>query len=130
MGSPVDSSLLEELKRRIALVEQNKQDRGEYVTRNELSAFLPRSEAGNFARTVDVNRLEIASSERHESLLAKIQSLAPGLGQIAGKAATGLLGISGPAGWGVLAATTIGGWLAGRLMKRGVGGRRTQAFHS
>ena len=118
---PVDSTLLEELKRRIALVEQNKQDRGEYVTRSELSSF---------ARTADVNRLEIASSERHDSLLARIQTLAPGLGQIAGKAATGLLGISGPAGWGVLGATTIGGWLVGRLMKRGVGGRRIGTFRS
>jgi hypothetical protein len=130
LSSPaVDPALLDELRRRIALVEQNKQDRGEYVTRSELSAFLPRSEAGSFARTADMNRLESTSTERHESLLAKIRSLAPGLGQIAGKAATGILGISGPAGWGVLGATTIGGWLVGRLMKRGVGGRRTETFH-
>jgi len=39
-----------------------------------------------------------------------------------------LVGIAGPTGWGVLAATTVGGWLVGRLLKRGVGGRRAETF--
>jgi hypothetical protein len=112
---------LEELKGRLALMEQNKQDRGDYVTRGEF---------GNLANREEVTRLESQFTDRHESLLAQVDALRPGLAHVAGKAAVGLLGISGPAGWGVLAATTLGGWLAGRLLQRGVGGRRGERFRS
>jgi hypothetical protein len=89
----------DELERRVAALEQGKQVRGDYVTRGELAEYLPRSEVGG--------------------LVAKPQA--------AGKILE-LLGISGPAGWGVVAATSVGGWLLGRLMKRGAGGRRGETF--
>ena len=120
-SAEADSPILEEIQRRLALVEQNKQDRGDYVTRGEF---------GNLANREEVTRLESQFTDRHESLLAQIDALRPGLAHVAGTAAAGLLGISGPAGWGVLAATTLGGWLAGRLLKRGVGGRRGARFRS
>jgi hypothetical protein len=88
VGSPV----LDELRRRIVALEQSKQDRGDYVTRGELSSFLNES----------ANSLPDA--------VAKPQA-----------------GITGLAGWGVVGVTTVGGWLAGRLMRR-FGGRRAARF--
>jgi hypothetical protein len=85
-----NSPALNDLARRIAALEQNKQDRGDYVTRSELGAFAAKPRAA-------------------DSLL-------------------NLIGITTPAGWGIVAATTVGGWLAGRLLRRGVGGRRGGTF--
>jgi hypothetical protein len=93
-GVPAQSEALDELRRRIAALEQSKQDRGEYVTRGELNSFL--NEVG---------------SSLPESV-AKPQAA---------------IGITGLAGWGVVGVTTVGGWLAGRLMRRW-GGRRAGRF--
>jgi hypothetical protein len=87
-GSPA----LDELRRRIAALEQSKQDRGDYVTRGELGSFLN----GN--------------GNSSPNAVAKPQA-----------------GITGLAGWGVVGVTTVGGWLAGRLMRR-FGGRRIGRF--
>lgn len=80
------AALVEEIKQRIAALEQSQQARGDYVTRGEL--------AGMGARPPAVPEL----------------------------------GVSGLAGWGVVAVTTVGGWLAGRWLRRGVGGRRGDRF--
>lgn len=93
---------IEELRR-------TKQDRGDYVTRNELANF----------------------DQQQASLLEQVRVIAaggsPSVGRAAGGAIAALLGLSGPAGWAALAAGTVGGWLVGRRMKRkldGAGGRR------
>jgi hypothetical protein len=82
-GVPGQFEALDELRKRIAALEQSKQDRGDYVTRGELSSLEG---------------------------IAKPQA-----------------GITGLAGWGVVGVTTVGGWLAGRLMRR-LGGRRAARF--
>jgi hypothetical protein len=106
----VGSPLFDELKRRIAALEEGKQDRGDYVTRGEATQFM------------------VVANERYEVLLKQLgvkpQDTKP---QAAGWL-TQLIGIATPAGWGVVVATTIGGWLAGRLLRRGVGGRREERF--
>jgi hypothetical protein len=84
---------IENLQRRVAALEQNKQDRGDYVTRGDLEAYLPRNRAPGIAKPP-------AAADR-------------------GQAAVG---------WGVAAVTAVGGWLAGRLLQRGVGGRREERF--
>jgi hypothetical protein len=91
-GSPLPIEIINELRRRIAALEQLKQDRGDYVTRGELSSFL--NESGSSL----------------PDAVAKPQA-----------------GITGLAGWGVVGVTTVGGWLAGRLMRRW-GGRRAGRF--
>jgi hypothetical protein len=91
-STPDGSPVLDELRRRIAALEQSKQDRGDYVTRGELSPFLN----GNGSSSPDA--------------VAKSQA-----------------GITGLAGWGIVGVTTVGGWLAGRLMRRW-GGRRVGRF--
>jgi len=103
----------DKLAEAIDRLQKEKQDRGDYLTRGELQRF------------------ESDSTARHESLLQRLQGLAsvgnPAVGKAAGAAAVSLLGLSGPAGWAVLAAGTVGGWLAGRFMRRklrGAGGRR------
>jgi hypothetical protein len=93
-GSPLQMEVLDELKRRITALEQTKQDRGDYVTRGELSSFLN----------------EVGSS------LPESVAKSPAA-----------IGITGLAGWGVVGVTTVGGWLAGRLMRRW-GGRRVGRF--
>ena len=107
-----------ELAAAIERLQKQKQDRGEYITRDELQSF------------------ESESHARHESLLQRIGKLAAGgspeVGKAAGAAVAGLLGLSGPVGWAVLAAGTVGGWLVGRHMKRrlrGAGGRRRPFRH-
>jgi hypothetical protein len=107
------SGQLEQLRDQIARLQNEKQDRGNYVTADQLT------------------QVEIESNARHAGLLAQIAAIAP----TAGKLATGLLGISGPVGWGILAATTVGGWLAGRLLRRrqhrsDAGGRRSESFQA
>jgi S1-C subfamily serine protease len=91
-GVPAAMIALNELRERIAALEQSKQDRGDYVTRGELGSFLN----GNGNSSPDA--------------VAKRQA-----------------GITGLAGWGVVGVTTLGGWLAGRLMRR-FGGRRIGRF--
>jgi len=114
-----------ELARRISALEQGKQDRGDYLTQDDLP------DLGNYARQSDVERLDSEGQTRHESLLARIGSLASGAsaGRAASTLAVGALGISGPAGWAAIAAGTVGGWLIGRRLKRrGAGGRRRRGF--
>jgi S1-C subfamily serine protease len=101
----------DELERRIAALEQNKQDRGDYVTRGEATQFMA------------------AANERYENLLEKLGARAVDTRpEHAKPRAAELIGITTPTGWGVVVATTIGGWLAGRLLRRGVGGRRDERF--
>jgi len=111
---------------RIDRLEKEKQDRGDYLTRDDLSGY---------ARAEDLKKVESDSQQSRASILDRIGALAQasgtGVGRVAGKAAVGFLGLSGPAGWGVLAATTLGGWYLGRRMKRktnGAGGRRRRPF--
>ncbi len=115
-----------ELTRAISALQLEKQDRGNYLTRDELAGYV---------QSEKIEQLENENQVRHESLLTRIRALSaaggPSLGKAAGAAAVGLLGLSGPAGWAVLAAGTFGGWLMGRWMKRkqhGGGGRRRQPF--
>jgi len=119
-------SRFDELTRAIDALQRGKQDRGNYLTRNELAGYVEGEQ---------LEQLENKSQARHESLLTRIRALSaaggPSLGKAAGAAAVGLLGLSGPAGWAVLAASTFGGWLIGRWVKRkrrGGGGRRRQPF--
>jgi hypothetical protein len=90
----------EELAKRIAALELNKQNRGDYITRGEVAAYL--SGNAKAPAAADPGRAAVSLLE--------------------------LIGITTPAGWGVVALTTVGGWLAGRLLRRGVGGRRGEAF--
>lgn len=93
-SAPDGSPAFDELRRRIAALEQSKQDRGDYVTRGELNSFFNES-VGSLPEVV-----------------AKPQAA---------------IGITGLAGWGVVGVMTVGGWLAGRLMRR-LGGRRAARF--
>lgn len=111
--SIINDPRFDELATAIDKLRTDKQDRGDYVTRDELQL------------------VETEQSARHESLLERLKVIAvggsPSVGRAAGAAAVSLLGLSGPAGWAVLAAGTVGGWLVGRRMKRkldGAGGRR------
>jgi hypothetical protein len=111
--SIVDDPRFDELAGAIAKLRTTKQDRGDYVRRDEFE------------------HIKTENTSRHESLLERLKVLAaggsPSVGRAAGAAAVSLLGLSGPAGWAVLAAGTVGGWLVGRRMKRkldGAGGRR------
>jgi len=113
------------LARRIDALEQNKQDRGDYLTRGDLP------DLGGYVHQEEMHRLEQKSAQRHESLLKRLGALTSGasLGRKAGTAAVTALGISGPAGWAMIAAGTVGGWLIGRQIKRrGAGGRRRHGF--
>jgi hypothetical protein len=93
-GVPGQFEALDELRKRMAALEQSKQDRGDYVTRGELDSFFNES------------------SNSLPDAVAKPQAA---------------IGITGLAGWGVVGVTTVGGWLAGRLMRR-FGGRRAARF--
>lgn len=128
---------LDALARQIELLKSRKQDRGDFLTRGDLSGL---------ASQQDVERVESESATRHQSLLSRIGALAQSmagrgiadrgpsgasLGRAAGVATVGLLGLSGPAGWAVIAAAAIGGGIIGRRMKRrlrGAGGRRRRRF--
>lgn len=121
-----------EFQKQLDELRAQKQDRGDYLTRSEMSNF------GGFARHEDFERLETEVDSRHATLLERLQSLSGRtVGKAAGTAAVGLLGLSGPAGWAMVAASSIGGWLIGRKMKRqlrkvqdnGAGGRRQDGFH-
>ena len=129
-----DTERLDQLARQIEALETNKQDRGEYLTRGDLKAYLQEEqlpELDRFATQQDIQRVESESAARHESILSRIhamaQSAATGasgisLGKAAGTAAVGLLGLSGPAGWAVVAAAAVGGGLLGRYLKKRKGG--------
>lgn len=103
-----------------------KQDRGDYVTRSELPNL------NDLVRSDELQRLEGESTLRHAGLLERLQSLSGrAAGKAAGTAAVGVLGLSGPAGWAVIAASSLGGWLIGRRVTRrlgGAGGRRRRRF--
>lgn len=117
-----DDAHLDELRRRIAAVEQNKQDRGDYVLHSELT---------DFASSAHLRQLEAETRSQHNTLLARIEDLvaAGRAGKAVGSAVARAAGISGPIGWALLAAATIGGALTGRyLRRRGAGGRRAEPF--
>lgn len=114
---PFNLATIADLERRIALLAQNKQDRGDYVTRGDLAAFMPRSEVEGFARTEDL--------VRQEGLLERLEGLISKPSQVGN-----FVGITGVSGWGAILATSIGGWLVGRLVKRGAGGRRQETFRN
>ncbi len=109
-------------EKKLEQLRNEKQDRGDYVTRGELP------DLGGYARRESVDRIESESTSRHAGLLSRIETLnGRSVGKAAGAAAAGLLGLSGPAGWAVIAASSVGGWLIGRRIKkraRGAGGRR------
>jgi hypothetical protein len=110
---------LVEVLPRVDALERTKQERGEYLTRGDLSAYAP----------VDrLTSIEKESRERHESVLAKLKAITPGVGALA----TTALGVSGPSGWGIVAGASIGSWLVGRRLarRRGVGGRRDKSFRT
>ncbi len=116
---------LAEVTRRIDELEQKKQDRGNYLLRSELKGY---------ARADTLTSLETENSRRHQSLVSRLDKLAPvagAAGRVAGALATTALGVSGPIGWGIVAGTSIGGWLVGRwlyMRERGVGCRRCATF--
>jgi len=116
----------EEFQKQLNELRAVKQDRGDYLTRDELPNFE------SYARRADVRRVESEVATRHASLLERLQTLSGrSVGKAAGTAAVGLLGLSGPAGWAVIAGASVGGWLIGRRMKRklrGAGGRRRRRF--
>jgi hypothetical protein len=105
---------------RLEALERDQQDRGEYLTRGDLAAYVPREQ---------LESLKSESRRRHESLLARLKSLTPAVGAARTIATTGL-GVSGPIGWGLVAGASAGSWLAGRWLarRRGVGGRRDKRF--
>lgn len=109
----------QKLQQQINQLRQEKQDRGNYLTGQDLQAY---------ALSRDLQHLEAAGNDRHSNLLTKIAQIA---NMPAGQAAIGTLGISSPMGWGLLAATSVGGWLLGRIGTRvmsGAGGRRRRPF--
>lgn len=131
--APPNNEQLAELTRRVTSLEQNKQDRGDYLTRVDLAGYLPRSDATQFAQAAQLQQLAADTDARQTTLLERIAALTPAsgatLGRAAGTAAVGLLGISGPVGWGILSASTVGGLLVGNWLKRrGAGGRRLLPF--
>lgn len=98
----VGSPKFDELARRVEALERGKQDLGDYVTRGEAMQFM------------------VAVNERYESLRKQLGAK-PFATADRGQAAEWMV-------WGIVAATTIGGWLVGWLLKRGVGGRRAETF--
>ena len=109
----------QELQSQIDRLQREKQDRGEYVTRTELSGL---------ASLTEVEQIDRDSTQRHAELLERIAAFSK-----SGVRSTVMsaLGISGPMGWGIVAATTVGGWLVGRLRtrrRRGARGRRRRSF--
>ncbi len=119
----------DQLQAAIQRLENTKQDKGNFLTRDELP------DVSGFARREDVARVESESTSRHQSIIARLAAISSGrgstVGKAAGAAAISLLGLSGPAGWAVLAGGTIGGWLIGQRMRRknrGAGGRRREVF--
>ena len=124
-----DENRWAEISQRVAQLEATKQDRGDYLTRDDLQEYVPRTEANRFAEADAVDRLEQVGEERHATLQKRLGQLAAVGGKVAGAAALGTLGISGPVGWGILTGTTVGGLLLGRFIQRsGVGGRRRRRF--
>ncbi len=122
----VADSRLSDLAQRIDRLENEKQDRGDYLTRADL---------GRYVSTEELRRVESEGTQRHASLLDRLGSLgamaSSAAGTGLGTAAIGALGISGPVGWGILAATSLGGILLGRQTQRkasGAGGRRGDPF--
>jgi hypothetical protein len=103
---------IEAIVARVDGLQRTKQDRGDYLARNDLAPY---------ARSDDLSALESRALERHESLLDRFDRLPTalgGAGRTAGMLAAAALGISGPTGWGLIAAASIGGWLLGRRMKK------------
>jgi hypothetical protein len=99
------------LAARLDALDNAKQDRGDYLTPGALAGL---------ARTDEVALFDQQNRQRHDSLLQKIENLAPLLGaagRVAAPFALTALGISGPLGWSLLAATSIGGVLLGRWMR-------------
>ena len=109
---------LAEVLPRIDALERTKQDRGNYLSRRDLSAYAP----------IDQIKSLKESHERHESLLAKLKAVSPAVGVLA----TTALGVSGPIGWAIVAGASVGSWLVGRWVarRRGVGGRRDKSFRN
>ncbi len=101
------------LEQQLEQLRNEKQDRGDYVTRDEWQ------------------QLEAQTATQHTTLLGRLQHLDSGrLAKVGGSTALNLLGLSGPMGWAAIAATGVGGWLIGQRMKRrrGAGGRREVRF--
>ena len=111
--SIVTDPRFEQLATAIKALRVEKQDRGDYLTSQDLA---------NFRKECTL---------RHDSVLEQIRLIASSressLGKSAGAVAANYLGLSGPVGWAVLVGGTAGGWLLGRFMSRkfaGAGGRR------
>ncbi|MEM8944117.1 MAG: serine protease [Planctomycetota bacterium] len=112
------------LERQLGELRVQKQDRGDYVTRDELPEW------DEYALREDFRRLEERSNTRHAGLLDKLKLVGNSLGGEAVGSAVGLFELGGPAGWVVLAVSSLGGWMIGRYVHRanGAGGRRWPRF--
>jgi S1-C subfamily serine protease len=103
---------LEALARQLQQQLDQKQDRGDYLTRDE---------AGQFADRGAVESLAQRQSDDHRAVLDRLDHLpasAAGLGRAAGAVAATAIGLTGPAGLAVVAGATVAGWLVGRRIRR------------